>query len=129
MQMAANHKTEHWDPNGGVRGRTEGAKGVCNPIGRMTISNNHIPHSVQGLNHQRKSTHGGTHGSSCICSRGWPSWLSVRGEALGPVKALCPSVGECQGQEAGVGVLVSRGSGDRIGEGVFRGETKKGDII
>jgi hypothetical protein len=26
------------------------------------------------------------------------------GEALGPVKALCPSVGECQGQEAGVGV-------------------------
>jgi hypothetical protein len=33
------------------------------------------------------------------------------GEALGPVKALCPSVGECQGQEAGVGGLVSRGRG------------------
>jgi hypothetical protein len=31
------------------------------------------------------------------------------GEALGPVKALCPSVGECQGQEAGVGGLVIRG--------------------
>jgi hypothetical protein len=30
------------------------------------------------------------------------------GEALGPVKALCPSVGESQGQEAGVGGLVSR---------------------
>jgi hypothetical protein len=27
------------------------------------------------------------------------------------VKALCPSVGECQSQEAGVGGLVSRGSG------------------
>jgi hypothetical protein len=42
------------------------------------------------------------------------------GEALGPVKALCPSVGECQGQEAGVGGLVIRGR--RRGEGVFRGE-------
>jgi hypothetical protein len=25
------------------------------------------------------------------------------GETLGPVKVLCPSVGECQGQEVGVG--------------------------
>ena len=32
-------------------------------------------------------------------------------EALGPVKALSPSVGECQGQETGVGGLVSRGRG------------------
>jgi hypothetical protein len=32
------------------------------------------------------------------------------GEALGPVKVLCPSVGEFQGQEAGVGGLVSRQS-------------------
>jgi hypothetical protein len=31
------------------------------------------------------------------------------GETLGPVKVLCPSVGECQGQEEGVGGLVSRG--------------------
>jgi hypothetical protein len=29
------------------------------------------------------------------------------GEFLGPVKALCSSVGECQGQEVGVGELVS----------------------
>jgi hypothetical protein len=29
MQMlAANHQTEHRDPNGGVRGRTKGAEGV-----------------------------------------------------------------------------------------------------
>jgi hypothetical protein len=34
------------------------------------------------------------------------------GEALGPVKVLCSSIGECQGQEAGVGGLVSRGSGE-----------------
>jgi hypothetical protein len=35
------------------------------------------------------------------------------GEALGPVKVLCPSIGDCQGQEAGVGGLGSRGGGDR----------------
>jgi hypothetical protein len=26
----------------------------------------------------------------------------MRGEALGPVKAQCPSIGVCQGREAGV---------------------------
>ena len=35
------------------------------------------------------------------------------GEAFGPVKVLCPSIGECQGQEAGVGELGSSGGGDR----------------
>jgi hypothetical protein len=30
------------------------------------------------------------------------------GKALGPVKVLCPSIGDCQGQEAGVDGLVSR---------------------
>jgi hypothetical protein len=29
--------------NGGVRGWTEGAEGVCNPIGRKTISTNYPP--------------------------------------------------------------------------------------
>jgi hypothetical protein len=51
------------------------------------------------------------------------------GEALGPVKTACPSVGECQGQdrEVGMGGLVSRGKGDGIE--VFRAETRKGDNI
>jgi hypothetical protein len=31
------------------------------------------------------------------------------GVTLGPVKARCPSVGECQDQEAGMGGLVRRG--------------------
>jgi hypothetical protein len=39
------------------------------------------------------------------------------GEALGPVKAQCPSIGECQNREAGMGGLVSRGKGK--GEGGF----------
>jgi hypothetical protein len=32
-------------------------------------------------------------------------------EALGLVKIICPSTGECQGQEMGVGGLGSRGRG------------------
>jgi hypothetical protein len=35
-------------------------------------------------------------------------------EALGPVKVLCPSIGECQGQEAGVsGSVGEEGKGER----------------
>jgi hypothetical protein len=41
------------------------------------------------------------------------------GKARGPVKALCPSVEECQGQEAGVSGLISRGRRERIGGGCF----------
>jgi hypothetical protein len=37
------------------------------------------------------------------------------GEALGPVKVLCPSIGECSGQEEGVGGLVNRGRGKEWG--------------
>jgi hypothetical protein len=40
--------------------------------------------------HQSKKTHGGSCCSSYICSRGWPSWSSMGGEALGPVKTLHP---------------------------------------
>jgi hypothetical protein len=36
------------------------------------------------------------------------------GEALGPVKVLFPSVGECQGQEEGVDGLVNRRRGEVI---------------
>jgi hypothetical protein len=71
---------------------------------------------------------GGTQGSSCICSRGRPCGTSVRGEALGLVKACCPSVGECQDREVGVGRLVRRGREDGMG-GCFRGEMRKGDKI
>jgi hypothetical protein len=41
------------------------------------------------------------------------------GEALGPVKVLCSSIGECLGQEVGVGT----------GKGIFGVETRKGDNI
>ena len=49
------------------------------------------------------------------------------GEALGPVKALCPSIGKCQGQEVGVGRLVSRGEGE--GTGRFQRGNQERDSI
>ena len=45
-------------------------------------------------------------------------------EILGPVKVLCPSKGECQGQEEGVGRLGIRVGGRK--KGIFREETRKG---
>jgi hypothetical protein len=50
------------------------------------------------------------------------------GEALCPMKALCPSVGKCKAQELGVGGLVSRGRGKGIGGGCFS-EGKPGKDI
>jgi hypothetical protein len=46
------------------------------------------------------------------------------GEALGPVKALCPSIGECQGLEwEWVGWGAGGGGGDR---GLSEGKPRKG---
>jgi hypothetical protein len=41
------------------------------------------------------------------------------GEALGLAKIICPSTGECQGQEAGMG-----GLGNSVGE-VYRGLSER----
>jgi hypothetical protein len=46
-------------------------------------------------------------------------------EALGPEKARCPSVRECQDKEVGVGGLVSREREDGI-EGFQRGNQERG---
>jgi hypothetical protein len=105
---------KHRVPSKGARECTQGAEGICSPIGRRTILTNQYLQSSLGLNHQSKKTHGGTHGSSCICSSGWPSRSSMGGEALGPLEVLCPSIGKCQGQEAS-------GSGQVGAEGVERG--------
>jgi hypothetical protein len=51
------------------------------------------------------------------------------GEALGPVKFLCPSIGECQGQEAGVDGMGSRERGEGIGSFSEGKPTEKGDKI
>jgi hypothetical protein len=91
-------------PNGEVRARNVGAEGGLQPHRKSHNFNQSVPpKSSQGLNHQPKNTHGGTHESSCMCSREWPCWVSMGGEALGPGKAQCHSVVGCQGREEGVG--------------------------
>jgi hypothetical protein len=52
---------------------------------------------------------------------------SMGREALGLMKALCPSIGECQDQEwewVGWGA-----EGEGRGYGIFGGETRKGNNI
>jgi hypothetical protein len=122
---------EYEVPNWGVKERTEGTERVCNPIGRAKVLINQTPQSSQELSHQPKSNHGVTHGSSCICSRRWPCCTSVGGEPLCPVKVRCPSVGECQDGDTGVGGWVGEhsceaGGGDM---GLWRKKNKKRNSI
>jgi hypothetical protein len=122
--LAANHWADHGDPSEGVRESTEGAEGVCNPIERTAISTNH---RSQGLNHQPRSTHGRTHGSNLICGRGWPCQTSMGGDALGPVKAQCPSVGEWKvGSGWGHTLIEAGGRGNGIDGFWGRGLLRKG---
>jgi len=86
--LAANHRTEHGDLSGGVRGRTEGAEWVCNPIGRTTILTNQTLQSSQGLNHQRKYT---IHMEGLMAPAVYVAEASIGGEVLSPVKVHFPN--------------------------------------
>ena len=59
-----------------------------------------------------------TDGSRCICSKGYLYLVSMGREALGPVKAQCPSVGECLGSAARVGRWVGEHPHRSRSEGV-----------
>jgi hypothetical protein len=100
-------------------------KGFAAPKEEQQYELTCTPRAHWGINHLPKKTHGGIHDSSCLCSRGCPSRSSMGGETLGPVTVLCPSVGECQGQETGAGKLVSRGSREGIA-GFWRGDLERG---
>jgi hypothetical protein len=71
----------------------------CSPIGGTTIWTNQYPQSSMELNHWPNKTHGGTHGSSYKCNRGWPSWSSMGGEALASVKVICPNIGNARARK------------------------------
>jgi hypothetical protein len=68
MDVCSHLLIEHWDPSGGVMGRTEEGKRDCNSIRRTTISNNQTPQRYQTK--PPKSTHGGSNGYSCIYRKG-----------------------------------------------------------
>jgi hypothetical protein len=68
--LTINHWTEHGDPNVRVRGKTEGAKGLGNPMGNTTISTNqtHPPPELP-VTKAPKNKYTWFHGFSCIYSR------------------------------------------------------------
>jgi hypothetical protein len=80
MQIyTASHWTESGDPNGRVRGMTERAEEVCNPIGRITVSTNQTPFpEIPGIQ-PPTSLHGWVHGSCYICGRGLLYLASMEG--------------------------------------------------
>jgi hypothetical protein len=55
------------------------------------------------------------HVSSCICSRRWPSRLSLGGKALGLGKIICPVQGNARARKwvwVGWGAMQGEGIGD-----------------
>jgi hypothetical protein len=100
--FAANHWTEHGVPDGGVEEGSEGAKGVCSPMGGgATVSSGQMPCSSCGLVHQPKYTWWDLWVQPHIWQK--MSLLDIMEAAHGPEGVRCPSVGECQGGKMGVG--------------------------
>ena len=80
---------EYREPNGGARESTQGAQGVCNPIGGTTIRiNQYSPELVFLAAYVAEDGLVGHH---------WEE------RPLGLANFICPSTGECQGQEVEVG--------------------------
>ena len=96
------------------------------PLRRNNIMNQPLPQEFPGTKLPHKSKHGRSHGSSCICSRGWP-WTLKGGEVLVPEKAQCPRIGNTRtGKEKWVS-WPAGARGDRIG--CFHRVKQKGDSI
>jgi hypothetical protein len=76
---------------GQLGNRLKELKGL--PIGRPTVSTNRDPLLLPEANPSIREVHD----LRRMCSRELPCLESVGEGALGPVKVLCPSIGECQG--------------------------------
>jgi hypothetical protein len=87
---------DHSAPNGGARESTQGAKGVCNPIGG-TISTNQYP-----LERMSLAAYVSEDG---LVGHHWKE------KPIGLENFICLSTGECQGQEVGG---VGRGVWQRV---------------
>jgi hypothetical protein len=87
--LTVSYWMNHRAPNGGTRESTQGAKGVCNPIGGTTVCSNQYPLELVSL-------------AAYVAEDGLVShqWKE---RSIGLANFICPSTGECQGQEVGVG--------------------------
>jgi hypothetical protein len=79
----------HSAPNGGARESTQGAKGICNPIGRTTIWTNQYSLELMSL-----AVYVAEDG---LVGHQWKE------RPIGRANFICLSTGERQGQEVGVG--------------------------
>jgi hypothetical protein len=73
--LTVSYWMDHRAPNGGARESTQGAKGICNPIGGTTLRTNQYPGALD---------------SSCICIKKWPSRPSLEREAHWTRKLYMP---------------------------------------
>jgi hypothetical protein len=80
---------EHRAPNGGAKESTQGAKGICNPIGGTTIWTNQYPPGARVF--------------SCICIKRWPSRPSLEREAPWSCKLYLPQYRGTPGPRSGSG--------------------------
>jgi hypothetical protein len=82
------YRMEHRAPSGGARENTQGAEGVCNLIGGITIWTNQYPPELVSL-------------AAYVAEDGFIGhhWEE---RPLGLANFICPSTGEHQGQEVGV---------------------------
>jgi hypothetical protein len=79
---------EHRAPNGGARENTQGAKGICNPIGGTTLRTNQYPRALD---------------SSCICIKRWPNRPSLERKAHWTCKLYMPQYRGAPGPKSGSG--------------------------
>jgi hypothetical protein len=100
--LTVSYWMDHRAPNGGARESTQGAKGICNPIGGTTIWTNQYPPEPVSL--------AAYESEDGLVGHQWKE------RPIGLANFICLSTGECQGQEMGVG---GSGSGWGSGWGTF----------
>jgi hypothetical protein len=76
-------------PNGGARENTQGAKGICNPMGGTTIGTTQYPPEFVSL--------AAYVSEDDLVGHQWKE------RPIGCANFICLSTRECQGQEVGVG--------------------------
>jgi hypothetical protein len=99
--LTVTYRMEHRAPNGGARESTQGAKGICNPIGGTKIWTNQYPPELMSL-------------AAYVSEDGLVGhqW-EVR--PIGLANFICLSTGERQGQEVGGWRKVGGGHGGLLG--------------
>jgi hypothetical protein len=106
QMLTANHWTEYGVPNGRVREKTKGSKRGFQPHRKNNINQPAPPPHPPELPGTKPLTEDMWRHPwlQLHIYQGWPCWVSMGGEALGPMKAWYPSVGKCQvGRQEWVG--------------------------